>query len=127
MLGIMIRFQRLSLFLFVFACCISFQLQAAITGDAVTIEENASNYILSNGIVEATISKQSGGIVSINYQGKQLLAGRSDRASAVWSHDARSANMIVKIDHFYYSHSVGRWQFSAFTKLGLLHAGRKGY
>ena len=91
------RISSLLFFLFVIGGCIPVLVQAANTADAVTIKETATNYILSNGIVEATISKQSGGLVSIGYKGKQMLAGRSDRPSAIWSHDAKSTNMIVKI------------------------------
>lgn len=63
----------------------------------VSIKEDQNSYFLSNGIIEAKISKSSGSIISIKYFEKDLLAARGERPSAVWSHDASSSEMIHQI------------------------------
>jgi rhamnogalacturonan endolyase len=72
---------------------------AAINDDRpVSIRENAETFIMDNGLVETTVSKQSGSLVSVKYLGKELLAGgRGSGVSAMWSHDATSPEMIRRI------------------------------
>lgn len=67
------------------------------TVTSVVVAENNDSYFMSNGIVKAVISKKSGGITSITYEGKEVLAGRGERPAALWSHDASSPDMIRKI------------------------------
>lgn len=50
-------------------------------GSPVTITESDSSYGLSNGIVCARISKRSGTLTSLTYQGLETIAG------GFWSHD----------------------------------------
>ena len=40
----------------------------------VTIEQNSNVYVLDNGHVAATISKASGEILSLKFEGQELLA-----------------------------------------------------
>jgi rhamnogalacturonan endolyase len=79
----------------------------------VTIQEDASTYTLDNGIVAARVAKSSGDIVSLRYQGLEILAtflgpdgqpdlqrdppganpnglnrGMTDHQYGFWSHDA---------------------------------------
>lgn len=67
--------------------------------DAVPVKiiENAGTYCMSNGIITAVISKKSGSIISLNYEGKEVLASRGERPTALWSHDATSPEMRMKI------------------------------
>jgi len=63
----------------------------------VTIRESVDNYVMENGIIETVISRKSGSIMSIKYLGKDLLVPRDSGPSAMWSHDATSADMIYKV------------------------------
>lgn len=90
--------------------------------DAVTIQEDASTYILSNGIVAARIDKSSGDLVSMKYKGTEMLAtivgadglpdvttdkpGKNlrggghrftDHQYGFWSHDTEGPNTIDRI------------------------------
>jgi hypothetical protein len=90
---------KLSIIIFIFG------MQTSLSGAketqqndlSVTINENETAFILSNGFISATISKQSGSIMSIIYNGGELLAGRPNRPSAMWSHDATSNSMLISI------------------------------
>ncbi|HQU72810.1 MAG TPA: polysaccharide lyase family protein, partial [Calditrichia bacterium] len=64
---------------------------------AVEIREDEASFILSNGLVRAVISKKSGSIISLVYREAEMLAGRDGQASAMWSHDATSEEMITGI------------------------------
>lgn len=64
---------------------------------SVKIIDNADNYSMSNGIITAVISKKSGSITSLKYEGKEVLAGRGERPTALWSHDATSPEMVRKV------------------------------
>lgn len=92
---------------------------AAVTGlcacsqGSVRIMEDESTYTLDNGIVRAVVAKSSGDLVSVNYNGKEMLAtrmnaegrpdlvldppganpnglnpGMTDHQYGFWSHDA---------------------------------------
>ena len=63
----------------------------------VSISENDQQFILSNGFVSTKISKKSGSIISIVYNGVEVLAGESKFPCAMWSHDASSEEMMHKI------------------------------
>jgi rhamnogalacturonan endolyase len=92
------RFARISAVLFFFITVTACTLHAGTNTDQpVTISDNENSYTLANGIIEVIISKASGGIISIKHLGKEVLAGRGERPSAVWSHDAQSPNIIRKI------------------------------
>jgi rhamnogalacturonan endolyase len=63
----------------------------------VTLEEDDASYALSNGILSARISKQSGDLTSLVYQGIETLTDRSGHAGGYWSHDARSERQTRKV------------------------------
>src|SRR3954453_9504297 len=72
-------------------------LAAVATGPApVTLQQDDTSYTLSNGIVTARISKQSGDLTSLVYRGVETLTDRSGHAGGYWSHDARSAQQTRK-------------------------------
>src|SRR5580658_9213106 len=54
---------------------------------SVTIAEDDTSYTLSNGIVTAHISKRSGDLTSLQYNGTETLTDQSGHAGAYWSHD----------------------------------------
>jgi rhamnogalacturonan endolyase len=55
---------------------------------SVTISENASNFVISNGIITAQVAKRNGDLRSLVYQGIETLTDRSGHAGGYWSHDA---------------------------------------
>lgn len=63
----------------------------------VTIAETEETFLMENGIVVAVISKKSGGLVSLKYEGIELLMLRSNGVGAQWSHDAKSPEVIKRI------------------------------
>jgi rhamnogalacturonan endolyase len=63
-------------------------------GEAVTVTEDESSFTLGNGIVTATILKESGDIRSLIYKGTELLTDRSGHAGGYWSHDVTGGAAI---------------------------------
>jgi rhamnogalacturonan endolyase len=59
---------------------------ALAADQAVTIAEDANSYTLDNGIVTAKILKNNGDILSMMYQGADLLTDKSGHAGGYWSH-----------------------------------------
>src|ERR1035437_3095242 len=91
-------------------CALSLCLAAAAvaqkpSGGPVTIQDDGTAYILSNGIVTAHIEKKSGDIVSYQYKGAEMTAQlpvypagvTAGRETGYWSHDAKSDNTTAKI------------------------------
>src|SRR5882757_10023030 len=77
---------RLSLLLVI--CTLAAQTQAA---DApVSVKSDEQNYTLSNGIVTAKISRWSGNLSSLVYNGTETLDGGN--SSGYWSHSAAGNN-----------------------------------
>jgi rhamnogalacturonan endolyase len=56
-------------------------------GQTVTIEDSASAFTLSNGIVIARVSKRTGDLTSFLYKGTETLNDRSGHAGGYWSRD----------------------------------------
>ena len=65
-------------------------------GDPVTVQDDGTSYILSNGIVTAHIEKKSGDIISYQYKGTEMTATlpvypagvTPGRETGYFSHDA---------------------------------------
>src|SRR5262245_58777486 len=53
----------------------------------VTVKEDKTSFTLSNGIVTARVSKRSGDLTSLQYQGMEVLTDQSGHPGAYWSHD----------------------------------------
>lgn len=53
----------------------------------VTVSENEYGYTLDNGIVTAQVDKRSGDLVSLKYQGLEMLDNVSQREPGYWSHN----------------------------------------
>ncbi|HEY7086837.1 MAG TPA: hypothetical protein VH518_02035, partial [Tepidisphaeraceae bacterium] len=70
---------------------------AAISRAQVTLQEDDSSYTLANGIVTAKVSKQSGDLTSLVYQGTETVTDKSGHAGGYWSHDAKSTQQARKI------------------------------
>ena len=70
-------------------------LSAATT--AVTVSENFSTYTLDNGIVTASISKNSGDLLSLKFNNLGLLDDRSGRQAGYWSHNAARGRQMSRI------------------------------
>jgi rhamnogalacturonan endolyase len=54
----------------------------------VTISQDASSFVLSNGIVTARVSKRNGDLQSLLYKEIETLTDRSGHPGGYWSHDA---------------------------------------
>jgi rhamnogalacturonan endolyase len=61
----------------------------------VALTEDAGSYTLDNGLVSAKVSKRSGDLLSLRYQGLELLAGGSGHSFGYWSHAPGGAAKIV--------------------------------
>jgi rhamnogalacturonan endolyase len=57
-------------------------------GHPVTISQDASSFVLSNGIVTARVSKRNGDLQSLLYKEIETLTDRSGHPGGYWSHDA---------------------------------------
>jgi rhamnogalacturonan endolyase len=69
-------------------------LQAAEDGPpatAVTVSDNGSSWTLDNGIVKATITKDSGSMPSLTYHGMQMLAA----SGGTWEHNPQGAPTVT--------------------------------
>ena len=53
---------------------------------SVSLVEVQSSYTLANGIISAKVSKSSGDLISLKYNGLELLEAGSGHAYAYWSH-----------------------------------------
>lgn len=64
---------------------------------AVSVSEDATSYVLDNGIVRARASKQSGDLVSLKYKGLEMLDAQSGRACGYWSHNTARGEATARI------------------------------
>src|SRR6516162_641327 len=55
--------------------------ERTVNQGAVTLSEDAETYLLFNGILAARIEKSSGNLLSLNYQGLELLGGNHANSS----------------------------------------------
>ncbi|HEX7653342.1 MAG TPA: polysaccharide lyase family protein [Verrucomicrobiae bacterium] len=62
---------------------------------SVTVTQDATTYTLANGILAAQISKKSGDLISLQYQGQQMLDVESGRQEGYWSHNTARAERVV--------------------------------
>lgn len=58
--------------------CIAGIVLSSCEKGSVAVTEDARTYTLDNGIVKAVVAKESGDLVSVTYQGKEMLATRMD-------------------------------------------------
>ena len=58
---------------------------------AVTVTDNGSSWTLDNGIVKATVTKNSGSMPSLIYKGKQMLAA----SGGTWEHNPQGAPTLT--------------------------------
>ena len=64
---------------------------------AVELNETMDAYTLSNGILTAQISKRSGGMVSMKYNGVEVLDAHGRGTPGYWSHSAAGTKVIDAI------------------------------
>ena len=71
------------------------------SGEKVTVTDDGTAYVLSNGIVDARIEKRSGDIVSLKYKGTEVTAtlpGQAPgRENGYWSHDGVGDDTTAKV------------------------------
>lgn len=60
----------------------------AAGAQAVTLSGDGDNFVLSNGILVAEVAKRSGGLVSLKYNGLEVLDAGGRRTPGYWSHSA---------------------------------------
>jgi rhamnogalacturonan endolyase len=63
----------------------------------VTIEQNSNVYVLDNGHVAATISKASGEILSLKFEGQELLADAHRVAPGTWFNTLTAGAVMDRI------------------------------
>src|ERR1700759_2042805 len=85
----------MKLFLFVAAIFISINLFGAER--AVTVSETDSGFQLDNGIVVAQVAKRSGDLLSLKYQGLEMLDNVSQRQPGYWSHNTARGQPQTRI------------------------------
>lgn len=61
----------------------------------VTVTEDEVSFTLSNGIVQAKVSKESGDLVSLVYRGTETLTDQSGHPYVYWSHDVKGGASVV--------------------------------
>ncbi|MEJ2647672.1 MAG: hypothetical protein P8016_04585 [Sedimentisphaerales bacterium] len=77
---------------------ISNNVQAAVSAESVKIEEDASLFTISNGIVTSRISKRNGDMTSLLYKGTETLTEKSGHTGGYCSHDTTGGiDTITKI------------------------------
>ncbi len=54
----------------------------------VTVTEDGSVYVLSNGLITARIDQRTGDLLSLQYRGIEIVETHAGRAYGYWSHDA---------------------------------------
>src|SRR5262245_36999351 len=59
----------------------------ALAQSPVTVAEDTASFTLSNGKITARVSKRSGDLTSLQYQGQEIFTDKSGHAGAYWSHD----------------------------------------
>ncbi len=67
-------------------CCPQIS-QAAATGNAVTVTDNGASWTLDNGIIKATISKDTAFMPSLIYKGQEVLKA----SGGTWEHTPQGA------------------------------------
>lgn len=63
--------------------------------DKVTVTEDDKTFTLSNGIITARVSKESGDLTSLVYRGVETLTGVSGHPFVYWSHDVKGAKELI--------------------------------
>jgi rhamnogalacturonan endolyase len=64
---------------------------------ATGVFEDQDSFTLTNGIVAARVSKRSGDLTSLQYNGLEMLDGKSARGSAYWSHDVSRGQRKARV------------------------------
>ncbi|MGN6368751.1 MAG: polysaccharide lyase family protein [Phycisphaerae bacterium] len=62
--------------------------RAATGSGGVTVKDEGDKYVLSNGVVTATVSKTDGNLWSLTYRGIDTLQANANHPSGYWSHSA---------------------------------------
>jgi len=62
---------------------------------AVTVSEDAASFTLANGTLTARVSKRSGDLTSLQYQGQEVLESQSGHAGGYWSHDTTGGKETI--------------------------------
>ena len=63
---------------------VAFCLAARAAGAGVTLSEDSATYTLANGVLTARVNKRSGDLVSLKYQGLELMGNTSGHPAGYW-------------------------------------------
>lgn len=63
----------------------------------VVLSENDSSFILDNGLVRVTASKNSGDLTSLRYSGHEMLNANSSRSAGYWSHNVERGRRTARV------------------------------
>jgi rhamnogalacturonan endolyase len=65
--------------------------------DKVTVSETPSAFTLNNGIVTVQVAKHSGDLLSLTYQGLEMLDNVSQRQAGYWSHNTARGQQTARV------------------------------
>jgi rhamnogalacturonan endolyase len=71
---------------------------APVVSQPVTLTDSGQSYVLSNGIVTATINKRSGDLSTLEYHGMDLMGHNSGHPAGYWETAPSNAVATVTID-----------------------------
>lgn len=74
-----------------------FAIVSSVRGAAVEVKESPESYTLSNGIITAEISKHSGGLISMKYDGLEVLDAHGHGTPGYWSHSTAGGKLTDAI------------------------------
>jgi rhamnogalacturonan endolyase len=63
----------------------------------VAVSENDYSYTLDNGVIDAQVSKHSGDLLSLKYQGLEMLDTVSENEPGYWSHNTARGQPTARI------------------------------
>jgi rhamnogalacturonan endolyase len=64
----------------------------------VSVSEDESSFMMSNGIVTAKVSRRNGDLTSLQFKGMEMLEFRSGHPGGYWSHDTTGGtDLITKV------------------------------
>src|SRR5436190_14646781 len=81
---LVMKYQKIILTFVLFAACVTLGMSQSPSG-AATVTDDGDNFVLANGIVTATVEKQSGSLTSLKYKGLELLGAGAGRSNGYWS------------------------------------------
>lgn len=71
--------------------------RCATAAASVTVAEDESSFTLDNGLIRARAAKRSGDLISLKYQGQEILSGGSSHPAGYWSHNTAKGRTTARV------------------------------